>query len=421
MLGLELHLLCIHLPILNINLCFSIMFYKTQPPRRIGRALSEDTTLTPLSIGSSIRMPNLSIPKPVVLRNTSDGPTRRAPPRPPRVQKSRTVSVGDLLSRPPVGPKFNTVPMRPRANTRESRASTIGSTGSSHQRCMHFSFTPESLAEIHAGDPFGDDTSTIASADQEGPLDFDGIFDDDIDSPFQGLHKGSNNSDKHWFQDWLETGSLSSSAIHREGAVGVPPPEDDMQRAVSKWSPKHVYLPRCDRFETEPMSSISGWLAFSKGEKLYNHLKSGRLLSRSDIAYMKIHEDTMTMSLLRSTDKVSSDGTAVMEEEWIDFSCLPNAVAEMNVVSVLQGRCVIIKDTNTDRVLYTFMPVSLPEEYFDDKDGNLVGDLRFKSLSTDMFRLVDKSFDHVAPVAQHEATLHLMFGIDGWIRRANNE
>jgi len=255
---------------------------------------------------------------------------------------------------------------------------------------MQFSFTAESLKEI----------CTLTEDDCDSSI---GSFGDG-GSPFQAV--------KHtdWMQDWLEAGSNSYSSTAGTSRTN----DSELQRAASRWRTEHVYLPRCTRLESDMQPLSSGWLAFSSGDQLCKDLKRKHLISRDNVGYMTLLENSSSIVLQQEVTPTTGDVAAENERRRVEFSAL-DAYAEIQDVSLHQGRCVLVKDQNTHQVICTLMPVSLPRDYF-ISDGELVSKEDFKSLASDMFRMVDNCYNHVAPTAQHEATLHLLFALDTWIR-----
>ena len=360
-------------------LCFQV-------PDTVDRTSSVDTSLTSLSASSTLFMPDLSKSRPpTVVRNYTDS-FKKPPLKPSRVGRSRSIA-GE-----PLKPSLR-IP-RPRANTHESRASTIASSSSSHHRNIQFCFTPDSLREIHTLCD-DDDVSTVAS--------IDALQHNVCADPIR------NTKQESWLQDWIEAGSLSSMAetsrVH----------DTEMHMAVSKWRTEHVYLPTFRSLEKDRQQPLlSGWLAFSSGNKLLRHLRTKRLISRDQIGYVTVYRDSVDIVVNREDGTHSGEASAENGARSLAFST-KDAYAEIQDVSLQKGRCVILKNRETHAPICTLMPVSLPRDYF-KPTGELVAEHEFKSLASDMFRMVDNCYDHVAPVAQHEATLHVMFALDSWIR-----
>mmetsp|Transcript_1879 Transcript_1879/g.4494 ORF Transcript_1879/g.4494 Transcript_1879/m.4494 type:complete len:262 (-) Transcript_1879:124-909(-) len=254
------------------------------------------------------------------------------------------------------------------------------------------------LNKIHSSD---DDDSTIGS--------LDGLpFDHEDDSVGADLDLGLGRNDKGWLENWVQSSAKDENFIGEFGE------KQDSERAVEKWMTNHVYLPGSPKLERDEKMLISGWIAFSAGERLFRNMKSERKLTRKDIGYLTVSESSNKIILQQEESCSSGQGSAESGYRFVEFST-EGCYVEMKAVTLQHGRCVMLKDQKTGRTICTLMPVSLPRHFF-CPNGDVVPKDVFDEAASDMFRMVDISYDHIAPTVQHEATLHILFAMDAWIQ-----
>lgn len=184
------------------------------------------------------------------------------------------------------------------------------------------------------------------------------------------------------------------------------------QESCEKVAPE-LYLPKCTTLEERNKSKqivMSGWVAFSKGDSLLHK----RRLTRKHLGYLVVYEDEPNEIYIQQplTRTDSGGGQASGEEDeppqdTVTIS-LPATNVSVQTEECKGGRSVVIRSSSSkqqqqqQQVLCTILPMNLPSNIFNPSCSKLVR----APLPTP-----------VPTFAQHDAALHLWFGLDGWMRR----
>ena len=260
---------------------------------------------------------------------------------------------------PPMAPS-------PLARPKLSRASTTGSNASHRRRSPRLSaLNRKTVDRSHSNydyddDDDDDDDSTIASSDESAPI-FPLLQERRFSSP---RSKMSEKPDAH-------------------------------------------YLPKCKAFDDDDCL-ISGWVAFSLGDSLMHKNKLGR----KHLCYLVITDSGGEIHFKQPSSSSSAThtntGEGSGENEPVSTTLkLPNNNGKLIVETVESqgGRSVVILQNR--KILLTLLPVNLPPSQFGAESGKVL---------RQPFRLGEEK-----SVAQHDAALHLWFGLDGWMRRRQQQ
>uniref|UniRef100_A0A6V2GMD6 Uncharacterized protein n=2 Tax=Ditylum brightwellii TaxID=49249 RepID=A0A6V2GMD6_9STRA len=321
-------------------------------------------------------------------------------------------------------------------------------------------------AGIHGGDVMEEEKKTD-EADEKRNINAEDVY---------GQQQLSTPRDKKGTKKKKERGSplLSKSSKRKsDNKIFISPskqPELD-------YGHEEYFLPKCPAFVKELRKSgrtgncvLEGWVAFSKGEKLIELLRQKKQdsddawnsypeLGRNDFRYATVLDDGPYLHLFSSRKKSksndsgemgkSNDSTGVNSKVMsIDLS--QNISPETRLISKKHGRCIVLVDKISKRVICTLLPVSLDPSFFRDKNrSRLVSDKKFENIRHRIFltpppaahgdyrsRMESHVIHHsqrknkksngggewgdpnfveecFAPVAQLESVTYVLFAIDG--------
>lgn len=285
------------------------------------------------------------------------GSTNSGGPRPP-LQRSKTASVAPLP--------------RPMALKNYQRATTTGTTSSRNRKPHNQNeLDDDSLNRVHSFDRECDSSIATESCD----FSLDNGYDDD--SPiFPGLADCREDSDIDSRQD---------------GCYNL---QDE----------NSVYLAKCPLIDNLPSSSpkisalLSGWVAYSLGDTLLHKRK----VSRKHLAYLIVNEDeTETMIRLKQLPSGNSKtGESTGERDTGDLEIPLPLGTRVQTIDSACGRCVLLV-AGSGIIICTLLPVNVPSV------PSVV-----QKTTKKQTRLITRS-----SVGQHDAALHLWFGLDGWLHR----
>lgn len=349
-----------------------------------------------------------------------------------------------------------------------NRASTTGSTASSrHRRSPRLSDVVDTMTILSIGSSHGassheddDDTfnhATRASPRHGGVAAAAAAADSDDDSSTIASSEG----DSPIFPMLASSSSLPGGVILR------PYHHDD---TLTDAVPIEVYLPKCNALEQpnlhhnssnspngntgEPL--ISGWVAYSMGDSLLHK----RTLNRTHLAYLVITEeaygeihflqphvigghghngdDDDPHNTSGSSGEHSPSGQGSGEDEQVavhggrgnknnvvvggDSKILKLPLGTKLSVQTIEsqgGRSVVIRNDSNRKILCTLMPVNLPPQQFCPETGRWLT----KNRNHHHGNLHHMTFVGTQNngAAQHDAALHLWFGLDGWVRRGQQQ
>mmetsp|Transcript_5930 Transcript_5930/g.6487 ORF Transcript_5930/g.6487 Transcript_5930/m.6487 type:complete len:320 (+) Transcript_5930:1-960(+) len=167
---------------------------------------------------------------------------------------------------------------------------------------------------------------------------------------------------------------------------------------------KSVYLAKCSLLDfplpTSTGSLLSGWVAYSHGDSLLHKRK----IVVKHLAYLVVNEDETSIHLKQppslSSSKIKNKAADDDNNDDNNDICIPLPPhTKCQTIDSACGRCVVL--LTSSKIICTLLPVHVPTT---------------QSKQQDM-----KKQDHLATrssVAQHDAALHLWFGLDGWLHRA---
>lgn len=280
-------------------------------------------------------------------------------------------SVNNGISKPPLQRSKTALPPVPRPGPIKShqRASTSSSANIRHRRNQNASeFDDNSLNRVASSDRECDSSIATESCDFS--------IDDEMDNE-SPIFPGLKDIDS------------------MQGAYYVPQDENS------------VYLAKCPLIDSPPSSSpdvstlLSGWVAHSLGDKLLHKRK----ISQKHLAYLVVNENELeTVIHLKQppsgnteTSGRSGESTSERDEDDIEIALPPGTRAQ--TIESACGRCVVL--TAGSKIICTLLPVNVSStQSVVQKTSKKYSRLRTRS-----------------SVAQHDAALHLWFGLDGWLHR----
>jgi hypothetical protein len=440
-----------------------------QPPAATSRdrLASYDTGMTSLSCEDSLAFshddrhgPRTTPASPLAARRkktiahanaTTNANATTSIPRPPQIRKTQSTASGlppmVPISRPPT----------------IHRASTTGSTTSSrHRRSPRLSDVLDTMTLLSIGSSHDDDDD---DSNHHGARAGSGVVAAAADTDDDSSTIASSEEDSPIFP-------MLASSLQGGGMLS---PCHDAITADSV--PVEVYLPKCNALEPKQQHSwynagngnagealISGWVAYSMGDSLLHK----RALNRTHLAYMVIteeaygeihflqpptfahddyhsddndnpHHGTSTSATTNSSTsgELSPSGQGSGEDEQVvvhggrgnSKNHNKNAIgggstvlklplgAKLSVQTIESqgGRSVVIRNDSNHKILCTLMPVNLPPQQFCHETGRWLTKNRNQ---TNHMTFVGSGYPtQNNGVAQHDAALHLWFGLDGWVRR----
>lgn len=401
-------------------------------------------------------------------------------PRPPQIRKTQSTASG----LPPMVP-INRPPTINRASTTGSTASsrhrrsprlsdvldtmTILSIGSSHgassledndddtynhaarasrNRRRHGAAPAGAAAAAAAATDTDDDSSTIASSEEDSPI-------------FPMLASVSS----------LPGGVLLRPYHHDDTTTDAVPIEVYLPKCNALEQPKEHYSSGNNAIVHTGKALISGWVAYSMGDSLLHK----RTLNRTHLAYLVIteeaygeihflqpqlngghgddtddpHHATIAANASNSSGEHSPSGQGSAEDEQVivhgargnnnknhmknnsaaaaggDSTILKlplGAKLSVQTIESQGGRSVVIRNDANRKILCTLMPVNLPPQQFCPETG------RWLMKTRNHHHHHHGNHHHMTFVgtqnngaAQHDAALHLWFGLDGWVRRGQQQ
>mmetsp|Transcript_18550 Transcript_18550/g.27510 ORF Transcript_18550/g.27510 Transcript_18550/m.27510 type:complete len:536 (-) Transcript_18550:24-1631(-) len=291
------------------------------------------------------------------------GSQRRKVSKPP-LQRSKTASM------PPIP--------RPMTLKTAQRAATGGSISNRHRSSRsQYEIDDDSLNRVYSSDRECDSSIATESCD----FSLDGY---DDDSPiFPGL---SDCRDPYYKSSWPEDSDIDS----RQDSYCIPQDENS------------VYLAKCPLFDNlssppEVSALLSGWVAYSLGDTLLHKRK----ISGKYLAYLVVNGDEAeTMIRLKQPPSGNSKtGESTGERDTGDLEVPLPPGTRVQTIDSACGRCVLL--VAGSRIICTLLPVHVPST-----------PSVMQKTTKQLARLKTRS-----SVAQHDAALHLWFGLDGWLHR----
>jgi hypothetical protein len=362
--------------------------------------------------------------------------------------------------KPPLQPlrtksTHNQTPPRPRLASEMSRNS-MASTSSRHRRKVHdsFAFSTSSLHEIAAPGPppplcFIEVTqSSISRTNSWSSWEHDDMGlqsasslllsldseDDDFGyiSPVDEekiavttIAPATKDTPEEWMVQWATqqkaglTPPLSPQRTVSSRTSEAPPVPTEETAAGPVYLPLSFDL---DNQVTEAGGTLvlSGWVAVSEGDALRNKLalsETNQLpVGREDIAYLQLVKERGQWNL-----KFHRSRTDVKV-----LTLTRSLQVQSQEVCGRAGRGVLLQDAWTRQVLYTILPVSLPNYFF--RQGKLLSARNFGLVQSAMFTpfynatmgCAEWSHEYClrryAPDAQHDAAMHILFCLDAALR-----
>jgi hypothetical protein len=250
---------------------------------------------------------------------------------------------------------------------------------------------------------------------------------DEEKAAFTGIAPTTNEKPEEWMEQWATQKASLMPPLSPQRTISSrtseSPPVPTKETASGP-----VYLPLSfdlDNQVTEAGGTLvlSGWAAVSEGDALRNKLalsETSQLpVERDDIAYLQL---------------VKEGGQWNLKFYWsrTDVQVLPltrSLQAQSQEVCGRAGRCVLLQDAWTRQVLYTILPVSLPQYFF--RQGKLLSARNFGLLQSAMFTPFynatmgspapaewsqEYCLRRYAPDAQHDAAMHILFCLDAALR-----
>eukprot|EP00542_Grammatophora_oceanica_P021365 CAMPEP_0194041710 /NCGR_PEP_ID=MMETSP0009_2-20130614/13567_1 /TAXON_ID=210454 /ORGANISM="Grammatophora oceanica, Strain CCMP 410" /LENGTH=718 /DNA_ID=CAMNT_0038685299 /DNA_START=94 /DNA_END=2250 /DNA_ORIENTATION=+ len=183
-----------------------------------------------------------------------------------------------------------------------------------------------------------------------------------------------------------------------------------------------VILPTCNTLYLYPSSSRSSTASTDDN----NASKSERAVSDEHDYDENNPASTTVRSRTTSTDSggsssvgsksSSSSSKSGKARDWIRIPMLPEkkSYVEMKMISPAVGKAVLVKNMMSGDTLVTLLPVGL-----DDNNKKVLSSTKKEQKKKATTTTTTKS--SIAPVAQHDAALHLLFALDGWIRSVTTD
>ena len=404
--------------------------------------------------------------------STSSRTNRRQASKPPLVQRRATAPVHsspfasthkESIDQPfpPLPPKQasrrNVSSARPRLPSEMSRTS-VGTTSSRHRRQAHetFEFSTNSLREIAREGPVPpvgppplnfievqqsftrtnswsswddhthneSDNSLLLSPDEEDIVGYISPVDEEVHSPSRpAFQVMPADWMLKWAQDTDQPPPSPASRTSRTSEPPVVPTKDTVGGPV--------YLPvspALDKAATANGATLvfSGWVAMSEGDAMRHKLGMAEgkevPIERKDICYLQLvhnHAQSQYNLLIHAT--------ASGETKTVPLS--RSLQAQSQEISGRAGRCVILQDAWTRRVLWTILPVSLPDFFF--RQDKVISERHFSLIQSSMFTPFYNATMGIpqewseeyctmryAPDEQHDAAMHILFSLDAALSSA---
>jgi len=179
-------------------------------------------------------------------------------------------------------------------------------------------------------------------------------------------------------------------------------------------------------------------MAFSKGRRIIDVLKSGSDLSRTDLRYVIISGSSMHVFTSKKNKKqelkANNDAVKVLV-------LTEDMKVRMKLLSKKHGHCVTVEDGKRQNVTCTLLPVGLHPGMFRDQEySQVVGQKKFdeiqglfakmtivsesgvsrqqicNTVGKDMAKKWPEYINDIPPFEQHTASLQTMFALDCAVR-----